>query len=251
MYWEDLCPLKVVSINHCMKKAYQKNEWLSWDLNPCIFTRLELLAVLLTTTPWTLFLVKGALRWFILVTGWSNPPRSQRLHWVVVEKFSPLIFFLEGKDSSGLRSSGDHLVGMPFVIRVLVLIICLCPMVVPETCMPGLGRPCRQQSILMNHRIGHHAFDWGNHAVTIFIPHLPLGQIGSLSIWAVSFGNAQLPAWLKPIHCTKDGWRLRFGVPPLLLSVWSLTRMCCLLGYIPFENFSKILTLENHTVHFI
>ena len=141
MYWEDLCPLKVVSINHCMKKAYQKNEWLSWDLNPCIFTRLELFAVLLTTTPWTLLLVKGALRWFILVTGWSNPPRSQRLHWVVVEKFSPLIFFLEGKDSSGLRSSGDHLVGMPFLIRVLVLIICLCPMVVPETCVPGLGRP--------------------------------------------------------------------------------------------------------------
>ena len=183
MYWEDLCPLQFVSIDHCLKKANKKqnkNEWLCWDLNPCTLMRLELLEVFLTTTPWKLLLVKGALRWFIPVTGWSNLPRSQRLHWVVVEKFSPLIFFLEGGKFSGLRSSGDHLVGMPFVIRVLVLIICLCPMVVPETCVPGLGRPCKQQSILRNHRIGHHAFDWADHAVSIIIPYLPLGQIGFL-----------------------------------------------------------------------
>ena len=90
MYWEDLCPLKFVSINHCMKKAYKKMNgsagiwthapWRDWNFLQCSYPLHH----------GSFFLLR--VHWDDL---WSNPPRSQRLHWVIVEKLSPLNFSLK------------------------------------------------------------------------------------------------------------------------------------------------------------
>ena len=103
----------------------------------------------------------------------------------MVEKISPMDSPMEG-EFSGLRSSGHCSSVLAFWDWGLGT---------DHLPVPDGGSWERvlgwraQYANLRNHRIGHHAFDWADHAVTSSIPNAPSGLIGSLIFLGCFFGN--------------------------------------------------------------